>query len=358
MRHETLTWRCSVSLFALLAAYSARAAIDMDTAGQIYEAAAIREQVRPTLTPLPKRMREMFAVGSKTTLTPMQGDALEQAAARGFTVSVFEPSALSAMAENFDAASAKKALAFLRSGAGARMVKADEALASLDPSSIDRVMTGEIKAPGTPRRDVLFEKLERAAHLSESAAEVFFSLSDAVAIGTAIGAGTDPLAAAEQARAGDAGQAEMATGMRESLRRYMAYGYRDLSDEDLKTIVAYLESKPGMRYAGAYAAAMAAGYKAMGKRAGEQIGGALRELAQTQAQNLAPASKAGSLSKPESDHPPGNAVKPGSVPKPPAPPREVPAPKSKPLQDTPLPEQTPPAPVLPPDTRAPSTHQE
>ena len=68
--------------------------------------------------------------------------------------------------------------------------------------------------------------------------------------------------------------------MREPMRRFLAYSYRNLSDSDLKHLLAFLESSAGKRYVTAYNASMGAGFDAMGKRTGEQLGESLRELAQ------------------------------------------------------------------------------
>jgi len=70
--------------------------------------------------------------------------------------------------------------------------------------------------------------------------------------------------------------------MREPLRRYLAYGYRALSDSDLKHLLAFLESPAGKHYISAYMASLGAGFDAMGRRCGEQLGESLRELAQAQ----------------------------------------------------------------------------
>ena len=70
--------------------------------------------------------------------------------------------------------------------------------------------------------------------------------------------------------------------MRKPLRRYMAYGYRDLSDTDLKHVVSFMESTAGKHYVSAYIASMDAGFNAMGRRCGEQLGESFRELAQAQ----------------------------------------------------------------------------
>jgi hypothetical protein len=66
------------------------------------------------------------------------------------------------------------------------------------------------------------------------------------------------------------------------LRRYMAYDYRDFSDADLKHLLDFLQSAPGRRYVSAYMASMGAGFDAMGRRCGEQIGDSLHELAMAQ----------------------------------------------------------------------------
>ncbi|MGA2188510.1 MAG: DUF2059 domain-containing protein, partial [Steroidobacteraceae bacterium] len=51
-------------------------------------------------------------------------------------------------------------------------------------------------------------------------------------------------------------------------------------DADLKHLLAFMESPPGRRYVTAYNASMGAGFDAMGRRTGEQLGETLREMAQ------------------------------------------------------------------------------
>lgn len=276
-----------VLLLLMAAALSpAHAAVDMDTAAQIYEAAAVREQVRASLGAMPKRIREMFVAEARTPLTDSQLKAITESAERGFRIDVFEPAAIAALAANLDVATAKKTLSFLGSDVGLRMVASDKALSALDEPTIDKVMTGDLQAPTTPKRDELFVKLEVAARSTESTVQIFTSMGRAVAIGTAIGTGADPAAVEERSRkAGEASRKDLENGMRDPLRRYMTYGYRDLNDADVKRLLSFLESKPGARYVNAYTSAMGAGFDAMGKRCGEQLGGALRELAQAQAQN-------------------------------------------------------------------------
>ncbi len=61
-----------------------------------------------------------------------------------------------------------------------------------------------------------------------------------------------------------------------------------MSDSDLKRLLAFVDSPAGKRYVTAYNASMEAGSSAMGKRTGEQLGEALREMAQAQLEKPAP----------------------------------------------------------------------
>ena len=163
------------------------------------------------------------------------------------------------------------------------MVAADVALAQIGEANIDKIMSGEITAPSTPKRDALFDKLERATRSTESTVQIFLSMGQSVAVGTAIGSGMDPVAVEDRAqKSGEASRAGLEENMRLPMRRFVAYGYRALSDSDLQHILAFMESPTGKRYVAAYNAAMGAGFIAMGRRTGEQLGESLRELAQAQ----------------------------------------------------------------------------
>jgi hypothetical protein len=263
--------------------YAAEAAVDIDTAANIYQAAAIREQVRPSLASMPAHIKQLFAADASAKLSEPQLAAVTAAAERGFRIDVFEAPALSALAQNLDATTVKKTQAFLSGDLGRRMVSADVTLANLDEASIDKVMSGELAAASTPRRDAIIDKLERDSRSTESTVQIFLSMGQAVAIGTAIGSGLDPIAVEERARkSGEGSRADLEANMRAPLRRYLAYDYRELSDSDLKHLAAFLESTSGKRYVSAYIAALGAGFNAMGRRCGEQLGESLRELAQAQ----------------------------------------------------------------------------
>jgi hypothetical protein len=141
-------------------------------------------------------------------------------------------------------------------------------------------MNGQLTAPSTPKRDALFDKLERATHSTESTVQIFLNMGQAVAVGTAIGSGLDRTSVQERARkSGEASRAGLEENMRVPMRRFMAYGYRDLSDADLQHVLAFVLSAPGKHYVAAYNEAMGAGFDAMGRRTGEQLGESLRELA-------------------------------------------------------------------------------
>ena len=257
--------------------------VDIETAARIYQEAATREQVRASLGAMPEHIRQLFSADIAAQLTGQQLDAVTAAAKRGFRIDVFEVPALSALAANLDPATEKKTEAFLASDLGRRMVAADMATAVLTESQIDKIMKGELAAPSTPQRDALFDKLEQAARSTESTVQIFLSMGQAVAIGTAVGSGRDTAAVADSARkSGEATRAGLEEDMRAPLRRYLAYSYRDMSDADLKHLLAFLESPPGKRYVSAYIASLGAGFDAMGRRCGEQLGESLRELAQAQ----------------------------------------------------------------------------
>jgi hypothetical protein len=257
--------------------------VDMDTAAQLYQQAAIREQVRATLGSMPAQIRKLFQGNTSTPLTDAQLDAVNVAATRAFRIDVFEAPALSAFAANLDADTLKKAEAFLETDAGKRMVAADLKLASLSDADADKVMNGDISEPTTAQRNALFEKLERAERSAESTVQILLTMGTAVAAGTAVGSGIEPGPVEQRTRkSGEAGRQSMEENLREPMRRYLAYGYRDLSDADLKRVLSFLQSSEGKRYISAYLASLGAGFYAMGRRCGEQLGESLRELAMAQ----------------------------------------------------------------------------
>jgi hypothetical protein len=276
--------RFALLLFLSAQVHAAESTVDIDTAAKVYQAAAMREQVRASLGAMPEHIRQLFSADNSVKLSEPQLAAVSAAAVRGFRIDVFEAPALQAFAAHLDSATVTKSAAFLASDLGRRMVTADVALATLGEANIDKVMNGEITAASTPKRDALVDRLERATHSTESTVQIFLDMGKAVAVGTAIGSGMDPVAVEERARkSGESSRAGLEENMRLPMRRFLAYGYRDLSDADLKRLLAFMESSPGKRYVAAYNVAMGAGFDAMGRRTGEQLGESLRELAMAEA---------------------------------------------------------------------------
>jgi hypothetical protein len=297
--------------------FAADAAVDFDTAAKIYQEAAVREQVRASLVAMPKQIRDMFSRDDSTRLTDEQLTAVDAAAVHGFRIDVFETPALSALAQDLDAASVAKIEAFLQSDLGRRMVADDVASATMGEANIDKVMSGEISAPLTAKRAALIDKLEHATRSTESTVDIFLGMGQAVAVGTAIGSGLDRKSVAERAqKSGEASRSGLEHDMREPMRRFLAYSYRDLSDSDLKHLVAFLESPAGSHYVVAYNAAMGAGYDAMGRRTGEQLGESLRELAQASLGPEAPVPEALAAPHPPPDAPASPPIPPSAVPPP------------------------------------------
>jgi hypothetical protein len=258
-------------------------AIDIETAARIYQDAGMREQVRASLGVMPEHIRQLFEGNTSAPLSDAQLAAVTAAAKRGFRIDVFEAPALSALAASLDSDTAKKVSAFLAGDLGKRMVAADVALANLEEEKLDKIMKGELTAPSTPQRDALFVKLEAASRSTESNVQIFLSMGTSVALGTAIGSGMDPGPIEARARkSGEATRADLEKTMREPMRRYMAYDYRDFSDTDLRHLLDFLQSAAGKRYVSANMASLGAGYDAMGKRCGEQLGDSFRELALAQ----------------------------------------------------------------------------
>jgi hypothetical protein len=278
--YNTRMIRFSLLLVVAANVHAAAAPVDIETAAQIYQDAGMREQVRASLTTMPAHIRQLFQGNTSSSLSDVQLAAVTKAAEHGFRIDVFEAPALSALAANLDPDTVKKAAAFLSSDLGKRMVAADVALANMEEAKIDKIMAGQITAPSTPQRDAQFAKLEVASRSTESTVQIFLSMGTAVALGTAIGSGMDPGPVEERARkSGESSRSSLEQEMRDPMRRYLAYDYRDFSDTDLKNLLAFLQSAAGKRYVSAYTASLGAGFDAMGKRCGEQLGDSLRELA-------------------------------------------------------------------------------
>jgi hypothetical protein len=144
--------------FVLLLAFAAdvhaaAGVVDIDSAAEVYQDAAIRAQVRASLGAIPQQIRRLFEADAQSKLSTEQLAAVTAAANRGFRIDVFEAPALAVLASNLDPVTVKKTEAFLGSDLGKRMVAADVAVSSLDQAEIDKVMNGEVSIATTPQRD-------------------------------------------------------------------------------------------------------------------------------------------------------------------------------------------------------------
>ncbi|MDE2305510.1 MAG: DUF2059 domain-containing protein [Gammaproteobacteria bacterium] len=289
-----------VLLLAASSAAFAGAGVDFDTAGRIYLAAGLREQVSASLPAMPGKLRDLFTSGGTGTLDAKRLAAVDAAAHRAFRIDVFEPQALAAFAAHLDPDAAARTLAFLSSPTGQRMVRDDIALAKLDEKTIDAVAQGKIAVPSSPSRARLFARLETASRATESAATVYLTIGRSIAVGKALGYGLNLEEAEQEVDKGQSTQpsAALEHSLEQPLGRYLAYGYRDLSERDLRRMVAFFESAPGKTYVDASIAALSAGFQSMGRRCGERIGESWRELARAEAQDRAGAAAPASLAAP------------------------------------------------------------
>jgi hypothetical protein len=264
--------------------YAAEPTVGFDTAATVYQAAAVRSQVRATLGSMPEKMRHLYADDQSAALSQEQLAAVETSATRGFRIDVFEPPAIAALAADLDPATVKSSLDFLHSAAGQRMVAADIALAETDEATLDKIASGELAAPSGTERNAILDKIAIATRTVDSAVQIYLTIARALAIGTAIGSGLDPIAADQRVSKNEdmALRADLAQRMQAPLRRSLAYGYRNLSTADLRVLLAFLDTKAGKKYTAATIAAMNAGFDAMGRRSGERIGERWREMALAQ----------------------------------------------------------------------------
>jgi hypothetical protein len=263
---------------------AAESTVAFDMAATVYQAAAVRPQVRATLGSMPAKVRRLYADDESAALSEEQLAAVETGATHGFRIDVFEPPAIAALAADLDTAAAKNSLDFLHSSAGQRMVAADVALAETDDATLDKISSGELAAPSGSERDAILDKIAIASRSVDSAVQIYLTTARALAVGTAIGSGMDPIAADQRVskREDAALRADLAQRMQGPLRRTLAYGYRNLSNTDLRSMLAFLDTKAGKKYTTANVAAMNAGFDAMGRRCGERIGERWRELALAQ----------------------------------------------------------------------------
>ncbi len=280
---RTLSFLLLLGLSATVLA--APPSVTIDAAGRLYLAAGMREQVSASLDGMPQKLRRMFVSESQGKLDAARLSAVTAAAKHTFRIDVFEPSALAAFAAHLDPATVESTLAFLASPTGRRMVAADVALAKLDPAATDAVANGKVAAPATPQRAALFQRIAAVTRATDSAAEVYMTMGRSLAVGKAMGYGLDLKDARASVGKKTPPPAELLSSLAVPLERYVAYDYRDLSDADLRNMLAFFDSAAGKTYVNASIEALVAGYRSMSRRCGERIGESWREIARSESQD-------------------------------------------------------------------------
>ena len=280
---RTLSFLLLLGLSATVLA--APPSVTIDAAGRLYLAAGMREQVSASLDGMPQKLRRMFVSESQGKLDAARLSAVTAAAKHTFRIDVFEPSALAAFAAHLDPATVESTLAFLASPTGRRMVAADVALAKLDPAATDAVANGKVAAPATPQRAALFQRIAAVTRATDSAAEVYMTMGRSLAVGKAMGYGLDLKDARASVGKKTPPPADLLSSLAVPLERYVAYDYRDLSDADLRNMLAFFDSAAGKTYVNASIEALVAGYRSMSRRCGERIGESWREIARSESQD-------------------------------------------------------------------------
>ena len=111
-------------LFLTAQVHAAESTVDIDTAAKVYQAAAMREQVRASLGAMPEHIRQLFSADNSVKLSEPQLAAVSAAAVRGFRIDVFEAPALQAFAAHLDRALCQPRptnhMRFLPAGFGAK----------------------------------------------------------------------------------------------------------------------------------------------------------------------------------------------------------------------------------------------
>ena len=280
---RTLSFLLLLGLSATVLA--APPSVTIDAAGRLYLAAGMREQVSASLDGMPQKLRRMFVSESQGKLDAARLSAVTAAAKHTFRIDVFEPSALAAFAAHLDPTTVESTLAFLASPTGQRMVAADVALAKLDPAATDAVANGKVAAPTTPQRAALFQRIAAVTRATDSAAEVYMTMGRSLAVGKAMGYGLDLKDARASVGKKTPPPADLLSSLAVPLERYVAYDYRDLSDADLRNMLAFFDSAAGKTYVNASIEALVAGYRSMSRRCGERIGESWREIARSESQD-------------------------------------------------------------------------
>ena len=253
---------------ALLAFVPAAAAAGQGAARELLRRSGLEAQ----LTQVEGAVRVAILEHARGESDPRRVAGVTDAARRAFASERLRATVVRRLAA-LDRASARAALAFLRSAAGRRATRAE--VAASEPEALaaeDDSRSGTVPALSAARRD-LIARLERASAGGQARLELDVRLSSAMLEG-ALAARPELAAVAPRAeRSGSEAHAAQLEAYREAARRDDARVYRELTDEELACYVEFAESPAGRRYQAAVRAALLAALEEAGRLFGELLVG-------------------------------------------------------------------------------------
>jgi len=211
----------------------------------------VRSGLAEQLKSLPKQFEQELAQARGQMPDEMLA-ALNEAARESFRPAVLQQDVVRILAAKMPAADMKRAIAWLETGIGKRVTRAEElASGSMTPEAVQAYAEGLKSAPPSERRTKLIAELITVTKGVEHGA----NMVEGVALGIAMGMdGTQPVQKRQGLRAL---QSQLRKAMPpEQIREAMGamiptvygYTYRDVSDADLAAYVEYSRSPAGARY--------------------------------------------------------------------------------------------------------------
>ena len=284
--------RFAVLLLLASRLHAAESAVDIDTAAKIYQAAAVREQVRASLG----RDAGAIAPAIRAETSPRKLSDSNSRRSRPPRSAAFASTCSRrlrsrALAENLDPPTVAKVQAFLASDLGRRMVAAD--VAEARGGRRDQRQDHERRSRGAldaEARRAVRETGARDPRSTESPVQIYLSHGRGRGHRYRHRLRPGPESVAERrARNGEASRAELEESMRVPMRKILAYRYRTLSDcgSQAHAGVSGVARREALRDR-LQRLAWGRVSDAMGRRTGEQLGEALREMAQAQARARRP----------------------------------------------------------------------
>lgn len=175
---------------------------------------------------------------------------------------------VSRLSSEIDADRAARSIAWLRSPAGVRLRRAEEAASTPEALADMEAFARRLALSGpSPERLALANRIEAASESTELVLDTIFSTALAVAL--TLGATSERPATAEEIMAEfEAPRAQMRSQIRETVLISYLYTYRELTDPELGAYAAFLESDPGRWYSRALSRAFLGALTGSARRLG------------------------------------------------------------------------------------------